>query len=66
LGHTSPWHIELADKPLVPRKGQTHYLIDQIMREIERNRDVLAAEALEKFHEALLVYEALGKSARSS
>jgi len=63
FAHTSPSHIDIAGKPLRPRKAEVQYLVDRVRREIERNTGVLKEAALAEFHEALRVYETIAATA---
>lgn len=63
FAHTSPTHVDVADKPLRPRKAEVQYLVDRIRREIERNTGVLTEAALAEFHEALSVYTTIAATA---
>lgn len=63
FAHTAPIHIDIAGKPLRPRKAEVQYLIDRVRREIERNTGVLTEAALAEFREAFEAYEAIAGSA---
>ena len=41
FAHTNPVHIEVANKPLRPRKAETEYMIRRMQEELHRNRGVL-------------------------
>jgi hypothetical protein len=41
FAHTAPWHIDVANAPLRPRREEVQFLIDRVDREIERNTGVL-------------------------
>ncbi len=64
FAHTAPSHIDIAGKPLRPRKVEAEYLADRVRREIERHKGVLKEEAMAEFHEALQAYEKIAESAR--
>ena len=64
FAHTSPVHVDVAGKPLRPRKAEVQYLVDRVRREIERNTGVLTEAALAEFREALRVYETIAATAR--
>jgi hypothetical protein len=63
FAHSSPFHIDIAGKPLRPRKAEVQYLVDRVQREIERNTGVLDEAALAEFREALRAYEAIAATA---
>ena len=64
FAHSSPVHVEVADEPLRPRREEVDYLVGRMSEELERNRDVLAPEALDEYRRALDVYENLRATAR--
>jgi hypothetical protein len=59
FAHTAPWHFEVANQPIRPRREQVEYLVKRMREEIARNQTVLSHQALEEFHQALSTYEAL-------
>ncbi|MDA1054207.1 MAG: CehA/McbA family metallohydrolase [Planctomycetota bacterium] len=63
FAHTAPIHVDIAGKPLRPRKAEVQYLVDRMQREIERNTGVLTEAALAEFREALRAYEAIAATA---
>ncbi|MBC8351585.1 MAG: CehA/McbA family metallohydrolase [Planctomycetes bacterium] len=63
FAHTAPIHIDVADKPLRPRKAEAQYLVDRVQREIERNTGVLSDDALAEFRQALQAYKAIATTA---
>lgn len=63
FAHTAPVHIDIAGKPLRPRKAEAQYLVDRVQREIERNTGVLKEAALAEFREALEAYKAVAATA---
>lgn len=63
FAHTAPWHIEVEDRPVRPRKEEVDYLISRVQSQIERNRTVLSEEALAEFEQALAVYRTIRKRA---
>src|SRR5262249_48173368 len=56
FAHTGPIHVEIAGKPLRPRKVEIDYLIGRVESEIERSKDVIPAEAIAEYREALGKY----------
>lgn len=64
FAHTAPWHIEVGDQPIKPRRAEIEYLIGRIQIEIERNKDVLPPAALREYKQALNAYEKIAKRAR--
>ncbi len=59
FAHTAPVHVDIAGQPLRPRKHETAFLVGRMEAELERNRDVLAAEELAEYEAALKVYREL-------
>lgn len=63
FAHTAPWYFSHADEPIRPRRQQIDYLVEQVTREIERNREVLSDEALAEFQQALRIYQQIAERA---
>ena len=63
FAHTNPVHIDIADKPLKPRKHEVEYLIRRMRQEIDRSRSVLDATALAEYRAALREFETIAESA---
>ncbi len=59
FAHTSPWHIRIPGKPLLPLHEERQYLIDRVQHEIERSKDLIPSDALEEYQEALRFYESI-------
>jgi hypothetical protein len=64
FAHSAPIFIDVKDKPLVPRKAEVEYLISRVEGEIARNKDVLSAEAMAEFREALAHYQKIAETAQ--
>ena len=57
FAHTAPSYLEIADRPLRPRKEETEYLIRRVEDELKRHQDVLSPESLTEFENALRAYK---------
>jgi hypothetical protein len=64
FSHTGPFHVEVAGKPLRPKKAEIQFLISRIEGELARNAEVLPAEALEEYRQALRIYQRIARTAR--
>ncbi len=64
FAHTNPVYVDIADRPLRPRKAEISYLISRMREEIEDNRAILTAEALEEYQNALAIYEDIARAAQ--
>jgi hypothetical protein len=64
FAHTNPIFVDIANRPLHPRREEIEYLIQRMKEEIARNQDVLSADALTEYKEALSIYERIAESAR--
>ena len=64
FAHTAPWHVEVAGKPLRPRKAEVEYLVKRVEEQLKRSAGVLPEAALAEYRAALRAYKALAKSAR--
>jgi hypothetical protein len=59
FAHTAPWHIEVAGKPLSPRKEEVDFLVRRVEEQVKRSKDVLPAKALAEYQEALEIFRKL-------
>jgi len=64
FAHTGPFHIDVAGRPLRPRKAEIEYLIGRVETQIQRSAAVLPAPALEEYREALRIYRKIAGTAR--
>jgi len=64
FAHTAPFHIEVENRPLRPRKVEVEFLAGAVETELERSRGVLPPEAIAEYEEALAAYRRLGENAR--
>lgn len=64
FAHTAPWHIDVPDRPLRPRKEEIAYLLERTRAEIARSSGLLPPEAQAEYRKALMIYEAIARSAR--
>lgn len=64
FAHTAPWHCEIDDQLIRPRREEVDYLIRRMTDEIQRSRDLLSADALAEFEEALQTYQRIAKRSR--
>ena len=64
FAHTAPFHVEVPDKPLRPRKEEIEFLISRIEGELARHAGVLPEPALEEYREALRIYQTIARTAR--
>jgi hypothetical protein len=64
FAHTGCWHIEMDERPVIPRKEQVDWLIELMEEQIKRNRGVLSEEALAEFEQALQVYREIRQRAQ--
>jgi hypothetical protein len=64
FAHGAPFHIDVAGKPLRPRKFEVDYLIRRVQDQIDRSSAVLPASALDEYRAALEAYRRLAQTAR--
>jgi hypothetical protein len=62
--HTAPVHVEVAGKPLRPRKAEVEYLIRRVDEQIKRSSGTLPAAAIEEYRQALAAYRKIAETAR--
>jgi hypothetical protein len=63
FAHTAPWRVSIGDQPLRPRREEIEFLISRVRNQIERNRSVIAPDALGEFEQALNIYREISKRA---
>ncbi len=59
FAHTAPFHIDVAGRPLRPRREEVDYLLGRMQSEIDRHRGVLPAAALQEYERAREAYKQL-------
>lgn len=64
FAHTAPVFVDMADRPLRPRKHETDFLVRRMEIELERNRGVLSDDELAEYQRALAVYRRMAGAAR--
>jgi hypothetical protein len=64
FAHTAPWHVEVAGKPLRPRKAEVAFLVQRVQEQLKCSAGVLPEAALAEYRAALRAYKELAKSAR--
>ena len=64
FAHTAPFHIDVRDKPLRPRRCEVEFLVRRVKDQIRRSKDVMPGPALEEYRQALEIYERIAKTAR--
>jgi hypothetical protein len=64
FAHSAPIHIDVAGKPIRPRKFEANYLIERVESQIKRSGPVLPEAALEEYRQALKAYRAAAERAR--
>lgn len=56
FAHSAPWHIDVADRPLRPRREEIEYLVRRNEVELERHAGVLPEAALDEYRQAIEAY----------
>lgn len=64
FAHSSPVHIDIAGRPLRPRREEVDDFIRRMEEELKRNEGALGPEALDEYREALETFEAIAETAR--
>jgi hypothetical protein len=64
FAHSGPFYVDVAGRPLRPRKEEVDYLIRRVEAQIQRSERVLPAAALDEYREALRIYRAIAETAR--
>ncbi|MEK6258261.1 MAG: CehA/McbA family metallohydrolase [Planctomycetota bacterium] len=64
FAHTAPVFVDVPGKPLAPKKVEVEHFVERIERELARHKDVLNADALDEYREALAIYRELHSRAK--
>jgi hypothetical protein len=64
FAHTSPVHVDVAGKPLRPRRWEVEYFIDRVRAQLARSGPLLPPAARAEYEEALEAYEKIAETAR--
>jgi hypothetical protein len=59
FAHTAPIWFDVSGKPLVPSEQERAYLMDRVEGELKRSREVLSADGVMEYEEALEAYRRL-------
>ena len=52
FAHTAPWHVEIAARPLRPRRREVVYFLERVEAEIDRNRGLLSPAQMADYYQA--------------
>jgi hypothetical protein len=63
FAHTAPWHFEIPEKPLRPRREETDWLVTRVKEEIARSRGMAPETLINDYRRALEIYERIAKTA---
>jgi hypothetical protein len=64
FAHSAPFHVEVADQPLRPRRAEVAFLIQRVKEQMTRSAAVLPPAALAEYREALRIYQEIARTAR--
>jgi hypothetical protein len=64
FAHSSPFHVDVAAKPVRPRRVEIDFLIKRVTDELARSEKLLPPAAVEEYREALGIYQEIAKKAR--
>ena len=64
FAHSAPWHIDVPDKPLRPRRDEVDFLVGRMEAEIKRHQGVLPEAAMAEYRTALTTYQKIAEVAR--
>ena len=64
FAHSGPFHVDVAARPLRPRRAEVEYLVHRVQGQIDRSADVLPRPALDEYRRALGIYRKLLETAR--
>ncbi len=63
FAHTGAWYFEVDQQPVYPPRVQIDYLVQQVESSLEKQRGVLAPEALAEFEQARDIYRQIQSTA---
>jgi hypothetical protein len=63
FAHTAPVHLDVAGRPLRPRRREVEYFVQRMQEELSSNQGVLAPDELAEYEQALATYRRLLDSA---
>ncbi len=64
FAHTASSWFDVPGEPMSPRREEIAFLIERMKQQIELNREMLPAAALDDYRDALAAYEEIAKRAR--
>lgn len=64
FAHSAPFHVDVAGRPLRPRKAEVAYLIGRVEAQIERSKGLLPEAAIAEYRRALEIYHRIAETAR--
>jgi hypothetical protein len=64
FAHSGPFHVDVAARPLRPRRAEVEYLAHRVQVQIDWSTDILPRPALDEYREALGIYRKLLETAR--
>ena len=64
FAHTNPVFVDIAERPLKPRRREVQFFVERMQQELTRNQGVLSDEALAEYAEAKAIYEAILEKAQ--
>jgi hypothetical protein len=56
FAHSAPWHVDVENRPLRPRREEIEYLIRRNQDELDRHKGVLPEAALDEYRQAIETY----------
>jgi hypothetical protein len=62
FAHSAPVFVDVAGRPLRPRRHETDFLVRRMELELERNRGVLSDDELAEYQQALDVYRQIARN----
>ena len=64
FAHTNPVFIDVANRPLIPRRRDAEFFVQRMNEEITRNTGILPDESLAEYRKAKAIYEAVLERAK--
>ncbi len=64
FAHTAPWHFDVLEKPLRPRRVEAEWLVARVKEEIERSRGIAPGQLIEDYQAAQTIYEQIARTSR--
>lgn len=64
FAHSAPWHLDIPDAPVVPRRVEAEWLVQRVQEEIKRSEGIAPTDLIEEYRKSLTFYQDVLRRAR--